>query len=173
VSDPLFRTERLAVVPLTLEEAPRLQALYEGAADYFEVLAGDARVDPETARHELTQSSAQPGRTAAVITLQDGSDVGALGWWAGRPSAEVALLGMVLVLPAHRGAGIAGEALAALQGWLAGQGVTELRTAIPYARLPRVRDLLAGLGFVPMSIAEHTRLGMAGAGISLWEKPLA
>jgi GNAT superfamily N-acetyltransferase len=173
VSDPLFRTDRLAVVPLTLAEAPRLQAVYEGAADYFKVLADVDEVDPETARHELSQGAAQPGRTAAVITLDDGTDVGALGWWAGRPSAEVALLGMIVVLPPHRGAGIAREALAGLQSWLAGQGVTELRTAIPYARLSGVRDLLSGLGFFPMSIAEHTRLGMAGAGISLWEKPLA
>jgi hypothetical protein len=29
------------------------------------------------------------------------------------------------------------------------------------------------LGFREMSIAEHQKLGMAGAGISLWQKPLA
>jgi GNAT superfamily N-acetyltransferase len=173
VTDSLFRTERLVVRVLTPEEAPRLQTVYEGAVDYFRVLTDADEVSPDTALVELRQCAAQPGRAAAVVSLADGTDVGALGWWAGRPAAEVALLGMVVVLPSHRGQGIAHEVLEALQRWLAEQGVTQLRTAIPYRRSAKVRDLLEALGFVPMSIAEHTRMGMAGAGIALWEKPLS
>jgi hypothetical protein len=31
---------------------------------------------------------------------------------------------------------------------------------------------VTALGFREMSIAEHQKLGMAGAGVSIWSKPL-
>jgi GNAT superfamily N-acetyltransferase len=170
--EPLFRTDRLEVHRLATPDAPRLQAVYEAASDYFRVLAEGGEVGPETALGELRQCAAHPGRTAAVVSLAGGPDVGALGWWAGHPAPEVALLGMLVVLPEHRGGGVAREALRGLEGWLAGQGISQLRTAIPYRRAAAVRAPLEALGFTPMSIAEHTRMGMAGAGISLWQKAL-
>lgn len=171
--DPIeIRSERLVILPLAPEHAERLQRVYDGAHDYFQAIAGVQGPAPDTALRELRQSQAQPGRTAAVVTRADGTDVGALGWWAGRPTAEVALLGMLLILPEHRGQGLAREALAALEGHLAAGAVSQLRTAIPYRRLGPLRELLRTLGFAEMSIAEHTSMGMAGAGTSLWEKPI-
>ena len=80
--------------------------------------------------------------------------------------------GRAAAWPAHRGQGVAREALEALERHLAEQGIRQLRTAIPYQRAAAVRDLIRALGFSEMSIAEHTRMGVAGAGISLWEKAI-
>lgn len=171
--DPLVRSERLLIQVMIPDDAPRLQEVYEAAADYFRAITDAEGPGPDTALIELRQCQAQPGRAAALVTLEDGTAVGALGWWLGRPAPEVALLGMVVVLPEHRGQGFAREALTALEGWLAAQGVTQLRTAIPYRRAAPLRPLLNALGFQAMSIAEHTRMGMGGAGVSLWEKAIA
>ena len=170
--DAVFDTPRLVVRPLRLDDAPRLQAVYEAVPDYFRVLHGVEGADAGTAAGELRQSAAQPGREAALITLRDGTDAGALGWWAGHPEPEVALLGMIVVLPGHRGQGIAREALAALEERLGTAGIKQLRTAVPYRRAAAVRDVIRAFGFAEMSIAEHTRLGVAGAGISLWSKAI-
>ena len=111
------------------------------------------------------------GRAEALVSLLDGTDVGALGWWAGHPEPDVALLGMIVVLPAHRGGGVAREALAALEGRLAEGGIRRLRTA--FARRRRaIHPVVRALGFEEMSIREHTKLGIAGASVSLWEKEI-
>jgi GNAT superfamily N-acetyltransferase len=81
----------------------------------------------------------------------------------------VALLGMILVAPEHRGGGVAREALAALEARLAAQGIRRLRTAFQRRR-QRIQPVVKALGFEEMSIREHTKLGLAGASISLWEK---
>jgi GNAT superfamily N-acetyltransferase len=174
VSDPApppISSDRLIVRPVGPEEAPRLQAVYEAAGDYFPAVGLDAP-GAETALQELRQCQAQPGRAAALVTLADGADVGALGWWSGRPEPEVALLGMVVIVPERRGQGLAREALTALETHLADSGITRLRTAIPYRRAAALRGLLGALGFREMSIAEHTRMGMGGAATSLWEKAI-
>jgi GNAT superfamily N-acetyltransferase len=169
VTQPI-RHERLALQPLGLDDVDSLQAVYDAAPDFFQVIVGSHSAAPDAASNELRQA-AQPGREVALIRLPDGSVAGALGWWAGKPSEEVALLGMLLILPQHRGQGLARAALEALEGSLAGQGITQLRTAIPYRRAtPAVRAILQAFGFQPMPVAEHTRMGMSGAGISLWHK---
>ncbi len=163
-------TPRLAIRVLAPDEAPRLQAVLEAAPDHFQALSGRPRPAPDSARQELAASAAQPGRAAAVVTLREtGEDVGALAWWEGNPSPDRALLGMVLVVPTHRKQGIAREALAGLEGWLAGRGMHALRTAFARRRYA-VHPVVKALGFREMSIAEHTKLGLAGAGMSLWEK---
>ncbi|HLL83711.1 MAG TPA: GNAT family N-acetyltransferase [Longimicrobium sp.] len=168
--DPVIRSARLVIRPLGLDDAPRLQAVFEATPDHFAVVAGQAAT-PESAAHELRESAARPGREVALISLADGTDAGALGWWAAHPEPDVALLGMILVAPAHRGAGVAREALSALEARLAAQGIRRLRTAFQRRRLA-IHPVVKALGFAEMSIREHTRLGLAGASISLWEKAI-
>ncbi len=170
--DPILRTERLVIRPLGPDDAARLQAVFDAAPDHFAAVAGVEAADPESAAHELRESAARPGREVALVSLADGPDVGALGWWAGNPEPDVALLGMIVVVPAHRGAGVAREALAAVEARLATQGMRRLRTA--FARRRRaIQPVVQALGFREMGIAEHTKLGIAGAGTSLWEKELS
>ena len=163
---------RLALHLLGPGDEARLQALLEAGGDHFRALAGEPGPAPDAAARELAGCAATPGRTVAALTLLEmGEDAGVLGWWRGNPEPGVALLGTLVVVPAHRGQGLAREALGALEVWLAGQGVRALRTAFPYRRTA-IPPLVRALGFREMSIAEHAKLGLRGAGTSLWEKPL-
>ncbi|HEX8361881.1 MAG TPA: GNAT family N-acetyltransferase [Longimicrobium sp.] len=169
--DPIIRSARLVIRPLGLDDAPRLQAVFEAAPDHFTVVAG-AAASPDSAAHEIREAAARPGREVALVSLADGTDVGALGWWTAHPEPHVALLGMIVVVPAHRGGGLAREALAALEERLATQGIIQLRTAFQRHRRA-ILPVVKALGFREMSIREHTKLGLAGASISLWEKDVA
>ena len=165
-----IESPRLLVHALGPGDEARLQAVFDAAPDWHQALGRPA--DPTAAAAEVAASAAAEGRAIAVLTLREtGEDVGAIGWWRERPEPGVALLGTLLMVPAHRGAGLAREALAVLEGWLAGGGTRELRTAFPRRLLP-LHPLVKALGFREMSIAEHQKLGMAGAGTSLWSKPL-
>jgi len=167
----VLESPRLFLRALGTGDEARLQAVFDAAPDWHQALGRPA--DPAAAASEVAASAEAAGRTVAVLTLREtGEDVGAVGWWRERPEPGVALLGTLLVVPAHRGAGLAREALAALEAWLTEGGTRELRTAFP-RRLLALHPLVKALGFREMSIAEHQKLGMAGAGTSLWSKPLA
>jgi len=168
---PPIESPRLLLHPLGPGGEARLQAVFDAAPDWHLALGRPA--DPGAAAAEVGASAASPGRAVAAVTLREtGEDVGAVGWWGEKPEPGIALLGTLLIVPAHRGAGLAREALAALEGRLAEGGTRELRTAFPRRLLP-LHPLVTALGFREMSIAEHQKLGMAGAGTSLWSKPLA
>ena len=169
--DPIIESARLVIRPLGLDDAPRLQAVFEATPDHFAVVAGMDAASADSAAHEIREAAARPGREVALISLRDGTDVGALGWWAAHPEPEVALVGMILVAPGHRGGGIAREALATLECRLAARGISRLRTAFQRRRTP-MHAVVKALGFTEMSIREHSKLGLAGAGISLWEKEI-
>ena len=167
----VLETPRLAIRTLAPGDEARLQAVFDAAPDWHQALGRPG--DPAAAVAEVAASARDEGRSIAVITLRDsGDDVGALGWWREKPEPGIALLGTLLVVPAQRGGGLAREALGALEAWLAEGGTRELRTAFPRRLLP-LHPLVKALGFREMSIAEHQKLGMAGAGTSLWWKPLA
>lgn len=165
-----LETARLALRTLGPGDEARLQAVFEAAADYFTALTGASGPVPDAAAQEIAGGAATPGRRIAVLTTIDGGEeVGALGWWEGNPEPGWALLGIVMIVPAHRGRGLAREALEGLELWLAARGVHSLRTAFPRRRLA-LHPIVKALGFREMSIAEHQKLGLAGAGTSLWEK---
>jgi GNAT superfamily N-acetyltransferase len=167
-----LETERLRLRALLPGDEPALQAIFERCADHFALLAGRPGPDPEAAAREVRAAAETPGREVVLLSLLDGGEAaGAMGWWEGNPLPDRALLGMLMVAPEHRGGGLAREALAAVELWLAGRGVRALRTAFERRRLG-VHPVVRALGFAEMSIAEHTLLGLAGAGISLWEKPV-
>ncbi|HEU0300814.1 MAG TPA: GNAT family N-acetyltransferase [Longimicrobium sp.] len=167
-----IETARLQIRALDAGDEERLQRIFEACADHFAALAGQPAPAADAAAQELRACAATPGRQVAVLTLADtGEDVGAVGWWAGNPQADRALLGMLMVVPAHRGQGLAREALDAVEVWLAGRGVQALRTAFQRRRLA-IHPVVKALGFREMSIRDHAALGLGGAGISLWEKPV-
>jgi GNAT superfamily N-acetyltransferase len=167
-----LETDRLLLLGIAPGEGDRLQRVFERCADHFETVTGRGGPAPDAALQELRASAATDGREIALlVAAESGADIGALGWWAGNPLPDRALLGMLMVVPERRRQGVAAEALGALEVWLAGRGVVALRTAFQRRRLA-LRAPVAALGFAEMSIAEHTALGLAGAGISLWEKPV-
>ena len=167
----MIESPRLLVRTLRPGDEARLQAVFDATPDWHAALGRPA--DPDAAAREIAASADKPGREIAVVTLREtGEDVGAIGWWRGNPEPGIALLGTLLVTPAHRGQGLAREALGAVEAWLAEGGVTEMRTAFARMLLP-LHPIVMALGFREMSIAEHQKLGFAGAGTSLWSRPLA
>jgi GNAT superfamily N-acetyltransferase len=166
-----YATPRLLIEPLLPGDESRLEEIFRRAPDWATVL--DRPPTPAAAAEEIAGAAASPGRVIAALRLAEGDeDVGAIGWWSSRPEGEMALLGMLLVKPGYRGRKLAAEALAGLEAKLVADGITELRTAFP-RRIFRLHPLIQRLGFREMSIAEHQKLGLAGAGTSLWKKPLA
>ncbi|HYH81792.1 MAG TPA: GNAT family N-acetyltransferase [Longimicrobium sp.] len=166
----VIESPRLLIRALRPGDEARLQAVFAAAPDWH--LATGRPEDPNAAAHEIAGSAADPGRAVAVLTLREGGeDVGAIGWWLNRPEPGMALLGTLVVASAHRGQGLAREALDALEAWLSAAGVAELRTAFPRRLFP-LHSLVKSLGFLEMSIAEHQKLGLPGAGTALWQKAL-
>lgn len=167
-----LETDRLLLRALGPGDEAALGRVFARCGDHFAALAGRPGPEPDAAARELRASVETAGREVVLLTLQEsGAEVGALGWWEGNPLPDRALLGMLMVDPDHRGRGLAREALQAVEVWLAGRGVRALRTAFERRRLA-VHPVVRALGFREMSIAEHTALGLAGAGIGLWEKPV-
>jgi GNAT superfamily N-acetyltransferase len=165
-----IQSPRLLIHTLRPGGEARLDAVFAAAPDWF--LATGRPATPDAAALEIAGAAHDAGRAIAVISLADGGeDVGALGWWLHKPEAGKALLGTLVIAQAHRGRGLAREALGALEGWLVEMGVAELRTAFPRRVLP-LHPIVKALGFTEMSIAEHQKLGLAGASTSLWQKPL-
>jgi GNAT superfamily N-acetyltransferase len=166
----VIQSPRLLIHTLDPGDEARLRAVFDAAPGWS--LATGRPADPNAAALEIAGSASDAGRMIAVISLADGGgDVGALGWWLHKPEAGMALLGTLVIAQAHRGQGLAREALAALEGWLVEMGVSEMRTAFPRRILP-LHPLVRALGFTEMSIAEHQKLGLQGAGTSLWQKAL-
>lgn len=169
---PFPSTPRLALRVLAPEDAPALQRVFAAAGDHFLGVTGRPEPAPDAAEQELRGCAATPGRGVALASLRDtGEEAAALGWWAGHPEPDLALLGMLLVVPERRGQGVAREALGALEAWLAGQGIRRLRTGVS-TRDRRAGQVLPALGFERMSIAEHQALGLDMAHLALWQKPL-
>ncbi|WP_420130273.1 GNAT family N-acetyltransferase [Longimicrobium sp.] len=167
-----IETARLAIRALGAGDEERLQRVFEACADHFSVLTGVPRPVPDAAAQELRSCEQTWGRQVAMLSLIDtGEDIGAVGWWAGNPGPDRALLGMLMIHPSHRRRGLAREALEAVEVWLAGRGIVALRTAFQRRRLA-VHPIVRALGFTEMSIRDHQLLGLGGAGVSLWEKPV-
>jgi RimJ/RimL family protein N-acetyltransferase len=166
----LWESERLIAQRLDRPHEAVLQHLFTVAGDYFLRVTGRPEPDPGAAAQELEACAASPGRgVAALIESESGEPIGAIGWWAGNPEPDVTLLGMLLVVPSHRGHGFAREAVRALEGWLAGLEMSRLRTAVAAASYAE-HKLLRALGFEQMSIRDHTALGLGGSHLALFEK---
>jgi hypothetical protein len=167
-----WETGRLVATPLRVGHDALLQAVFEGASDFFRRAPGEAGPDPDAAGQELRACAASAGRTVAVLLDRgSGEPVGAIGWWLGNPAPDVALLGMLMIVSGRRGHGLAREALQGLESRLAASGTRRLRTAVGGSAFEH-HGLLRALGFEEMSIRDHTELGLGGAHLALFEKPL-
>lgn len=169
-----FSTPRLDVQPLSPEEAPRLQGVFERAGDYFLGITGRPAPEADAAEREIRACHEAEGREIALLVLRDGGEpVGALGWWKGMPEPGVALLGMLLLAPEHRRQGFAREVVEALGCRAAQEGCDRLRTAVAF-RDQRAQEVLRALGFQPLD--QRTHVSVADRGrlmISFFEKPVS
>lgn len=171
-----FESGRLTVQRLGSGDEAVLQEVFEKAGDYFLRITGHPAPEPDAAAREIGSCIATPGRDVALLSLHaeaeaEAEPVGVLGWWHGNPEPDVTLLGMLMLVPERRGRGLARDALAALEAWEAQRGVHRLRTAVAAGNY-REHALLRALGFDEMPIRDHVALGLGGAHLALFEKPL-
>ncbi|HET7276392.1 MAG TPA: GNAT family N-acetyltransferase [Longimicrobiaceae bacterium] len=147
-----------------------LQRVFTEAGDYFLSITGRAEPDPDAAEREIRACSSTPGRAIALLS-DVGTDeaVGAIGWWRGSPEPNLALLGMILIIPTARAEGRAHEAIEGLEGWLAEQGITGIRSAAG-AGDTRAHTFLTSLGFAPLDERKHVSLDRGRMMIALFEK---
>jgi GNAT superfamily N-acetyltransferase len=165
-----WESDRLTAQRLRPGNEALLQMVFVLAGDYFLRLKGTRQPDPDAAERELAACAATRGRELALLTHRaSGDPVGVLGWWRGNPEPDVALLGMLMMVPEQRGQGMGREAVRGLEEWLAGQGIRRLRTAVP-ALAYQEHKLLRALGFEQLPIRDHVLLGLAGSHLALFEK---
>jgi RimJ/RimL family protein N-acetyltransferase len=167
-----LHSQRLDVRLLAPGDETALQEVFGAAGDYFLSITGRTTPDPDAAEREIRACAAAAGRDVALVSLRDTEEpVGVLGWWRGNPEPDVALLGTMLVVPAHRQKGIAREALGLLEEWLILQGVRRVRTGVA-AGDQRTHVLLRRLGFEAMDQRTHVSLDRGRMMIALFEKEI-
>lgn len=155
-----------------IPDVAELQEVFDGAADYFRRITGKPAPDPDAALRELKSAAATEGREVALVRLADGGRaVGSVGWWAGSPEPDVALLGMLLVEEASRGRGYAREALRALEVRLRENGIGRLRTGVG-AEDREAHAVLAALGFSSLDQRAHVDMDGGRLRIAFFEKEI-
>lgn len=117
----------LRLVPLDVGDAPRLQRVYEAAADYFH-LVGEGTPPPAMAERALVEAAAVPDRHIMGIVLEEDL-IGVLDFRLRYPAMDTAHLGLVLLVPDARGHGYGTLALDIWETWL------EVQTPIERVRL--------------------------------------
>jgi GNAT superfamily N-acetyltransferase len=167
-----FESARLAFQPLGPGNEALLHHVFTAAGDYFLPLTGRAEPDAGAAKHEIEAVSAHTSRAIALVTLlESGEPAGSVGWWLGHPEEDVALLGLLMLVPELRGQGLAREVVETLAERFAAAGIRRLRTAVPTTHYA-AHDFLRGVGFAMMSIRDHAAMGVGGTGTLLWERAI-
>ena len=167
-----FESARLAFQPLGPGNEALLHHVFTAAGDYFLPLTGRAEPDPSAARHEIEACSTHASRAIALLTsLESGEPAGSVGWWLGNPEPDVALIGLLMLVPERRGQGLGREVIEALAERFAADGIRRLRTAVPTTHYA-AHDFLRSVGFTMMSIRDHAAMGIAGTGTLLWERTI-
>jgi GNAT superfamily N-acetyltransferase len=163
-----YHTRRL--VPPDL---PALQRLFERAADYFEATTGAGPGTDEAERAFVggpPSKSVNDKRTVGMFTRDDRL-VGVLDAIPDFPADGTCTIGLLLLDPAVRGAGLGGATLAAFETWMAGHGATRFRTAIA-ATLDRGLAFLTRAGYRQASQLAGGTAGWPGPTVLILEKDL-
>lgn len=169
---PELVTSRLVLERATSDSEAVLQDVFEAAGDHFTTVTGRPEPDADAARRELESAGSAPGREVFLIRLRVSREsVGAMGWWEGHPVPEITLLGMLLVVKERRSAGIAREALEAVEEVFRARGIQELRTGVGAGDEARQR-VLGALGFAPLDERKHVSLDRGRVMIALFRKVL-
>ena len=133
---------------LTPADFPSLQALFERAADYFEIATGLPPGRDEAQRAFVggpPSKSVNDKKTIGVID-REGSLVGVLDAIPDWPADGVWTMGMLLLDPAVRRRGLGHAVLEAYETWARGEGARSYRTAVVAHHQPGI-DFLERQGF--------------------------
>ena len=137
---------------LTPADLDQLQSLFERAGDYFRVATGQAPAPDEARRAFVAGPPTKSVNDKRVIGLFDagGTLVGVLDAITDWPADDTWTMGMLLLDPATRGAGVGRSLLAAYEEWAASEGARGFRTAL-VAHHDAGRRFLERAGYEPES----------------------
>lgn len=170
--DEVWSGERVEIRRAEGSDVAALQEVFEAAGDFFLSVTGRAAPDADAAAREVGAAAATPGREVGLVhELGAPGAVGALGWWASHPAEADALLGMLMVVPAARGRGVAREALRLLEAALRDRGIRRLRTAVGAGDL-RAQRVVEALGFSSLDERTHVSLDRGRMMIAFYGKEL-
>ncbi len=113
----------LTLRPLSLSDAPALQAVYQAGADFF-INRGGAPPDPGQAEADLAVAAAEDGRFLLGITVHE-SMIGVIDLRLASPGPFDVSIGLVLLAEPHRGQRLGAWALHILEAWLMRDTPTE------------------------------------------------
>lgn len=105
--------------PLSPEDAPALQAVYDRCADYFRLASGGAlgEAPPGQAQHDLAEAAQDDGRYLLGIYLAE-EMVGVIDLRLADPGPYDVRLGLVALAQPYRRQGLGRWALRILEEWL-------------------------------------------------------
>lgn len=141
--------------PLSTTDSPTLQAVYEAASDYFELIAG---FGPAPGQAETDLADAGEGRHLLGIFLRD-SPVGVVDLRLADPGPYDVRLGLILLTPEQRGRGIGGWALRIIEEWLRQATPTEAIMLTVPAQDHAAQTFFARHGYAFTGQAVRTLIG--------------
>jgi RimJ/RimL family protein N-acetyltransferase len=106
----------LTLRPLSPVDAPALETVYQGSADFF-IGHGSAPPDPGQAEADLAAAAAEDGRFLLGITLHE-SMIGVIDLRLASPGPFDVSIGLILLAEPQRRRGLGTWALRILEAWL-------------------------------------------------------
>ncbi|MDW8317464.1 MAG: GNAT family N-acetyltransferase [Anaerolineae bacterium] len=105
--------------PLTTDDAPALQGVYDRCADYFRLASGGAweGAPPDQAHHDLAEAAQDDGRYLLGIYLAE-ELVGVIDLRLADPGPYDVRLGLIALAEPYRRQGLGRWALRILEEWL-------------------------------------------------------
>ena len=137
---------------LTPADLDQLQSLFERAADYFRIATGHPPGPDEARRAFVAGPPTKSVNDKRVIGLFDrtGAIIGVLDAITDWPATGTWTMGMLLLDPVKRGAGVGRALLRAYEEWAAAEGARSFRTAV-VAHHDTGRRFLERAGYQPES----------------------
>jgi GNAT superfamily N-acetyltransferase len=170
-TDPYGPGRRYHTRRLEPPDLPALQRLFEQAPDYFVATTG---TPPATDEAERAFVGGPPTRSvndkhSIGVFADEKRLVGVLDAIPDFPTDGTCTIGLLLLDPAVRGAGLGAATLAAFEEWMAAHGTTCFRTAVA-ARLERGLRFLEREGYREVSRLEGYGAAAHGATVVFLEK---
>lgn len=148
-----------------------LQYLFELAADYFEIATGAPAAPDEAARAFVGGPATKTVDDKRVIGIftEDGVLVGVLDAIVDFPHPGTWTMGMLLLAPDHRGAGLGSTVLDAYEAWARRSGARAFRTAV-VTHHERGLRFLERAGYQRVSTLNGYHSGAREAAVAFLEK---
>ena len=139
----LFDSEKLFSQIVCLQGSQTLGPLFDRASDYFEIATGRPPAGDEAPRAFVGGPPTKSVNDKRVIGIFRGANqlVGVLDALTDWPAPGVWTMGMLLLDPAVRGAGLGAATLAAYEEWARSEGARAFRTAVVAHHQPGLRFL--------------------------------